>query len=141
MMRKSMLAQTVALGVLTTTTAAQAQPMYTQGNRPVMLQADEDDLDPCVYGVIYDEEATGPFGGGAILVFPGDSTDLEQVDTLVHGDNVWICEASDDFFGIVYPVTPGQDCELSSPEPFDRPYLGPCNWGWVKAQWVEVIAG
>lgn len=140
-MHRSMFAPVIGATALVAATIAHAQPMYTGGNRPVMLQADGDGLDPCIYGVIYDEEATGPFGGGAVLVFPGDSTDLEQVDTLVHGDNVWICEVSDDFYGVVYPEYPGQDCELSSPEPFDRPYLGPCNWGWVKAQWVEVIAG
>lgn len=134
-------ANLLALAALGVTSAAQAQPMYTGGNRPVMLQADGDGLDPCVYAVIYDEEAAGPDGGSGIMVFPGDSTDLDFHDTLVHGDNVWLCEVSDDFAGVVYPEFPGQDCELSSPQDADRPYLGPCNWGWVKSQWVEVIAG
>ena len=120
---------------------AQAQPMYTQGNRPVMLQAGEDNLDPCALGMIADHEQSGPEGGGAIMVFPGDSTDLDYVDTLVHGDPVWICDASENMVGIIYTNDPDQDCEVSSPVAEDRPYLGPCDWGWVLADWVEVTAG
>ncbi|MFN4112725.1 MAG: hypothetical protein ACK4GD_02155 [Sphingomonadaceae bacterium] len=116
-----------------------AQPMYTMGNRPVMLTADPEGLDPCVYGMIYDPP-TGP-DAGAIMVFPGDSTDLDAIDYLTHGDPVWICEVSDNMVGIVYTADSDVDCELSSPLDQTRPYLGPCQSGWVMPQWVEVVAG
>ncbi len=141
LLQHSLAGQALAIAALAMGAMAQAQPMYTGGNRPVMLQADGDGLDPCVYAVIYDEAASSPDGGGGVMVFPGDSTDLDYVDVLLHGDNVWMCEVSDDFAGVVYPEYPGQDCEVSVPQAADRPYLGPCKWGWVKSQWVEVIAG
>jgi hypothetical protein len=122
----------------------QAQPMDTGGNRPVMLRG-EDGLDPCALGMIADHEQSsdqsGPEGGGAILVFPGDSTELEYVDTLVHGDPVWVCDASENMVGIVYAQDRDQDCEVTTPVADDRPYLGPCNWGWVVTDWVEITAG
>lgn len=137
-MRIRPLALTAALTALILAPAGQAQPMYTGGNRPVMLTGGKG-LDPCAYGEIEDEP-TGPDMGG-IMVFPGDSTDLDYVDTVIHRQSVWVCEVSEDWYGIVYSHDPDQDCELSSPEAVDRPYLGPCNWGWVKAQWVTIIAG
>lgn len=138
------LARYSAAGLLTAAALAplvQAQPMDSGGNRPVMLRGGEDGLDPCALGMIADHEQSGPEGGGAILVFPGDSTDLDYTDTLVHGDPVWICESSENMVGIIYTNDPDQDCEVSSPVAEDRPYLGPCNWGWVVADWVEVTAG
>lgn len=113
-----------------------AQPQYAGGNRPVMLKAN-DGLDPCSLGAI-----TGA-GEGAIMVFPGDSTSLDSTDFLSDGEKVWMCDGDDggDMIGIVYSADPDKDCELGSPVGEDRPYLGPCEWGWVKAQWVQVLAG
>jgi hypothetical protein len=137
-MRKTAILATAALAALALPPAGIAQPMYSGGNRPVMLTGGEG-LDPCAYGMINDPP-TGP-DTGAVMVFPGDSTDLDYADTLVHGDPVWVCEASEDWLGIVYSRNSDLDCELSSPVAEDRPYLGPCDWGWVKAEWVEIVAG
>jgi hypothetical protein len=113
-----------------------AQPQYGGGNRPVMLKADNG-LDPCSLGAI-----TGA-DDGAIMVFPGDSTDLDATDFLSDGEKVWICDSDEggDMIGIVYSADPDKDCEVGSPVAEDRPYLGPCEWGWIKAQWVQVLAG
>lgn len=115
----------------------QAQPQYSGGNRPVMLYA-SDDLDPCSLGKIAE---TGP--DEAVMVFPGDSRDLDMVDTLTGGAQVWVCDVSEesDMVGIVYAADDTTDCELSSPLDADRPYLGPCRWGWIKSDLVEVVAG
>lgn len=126
----------LALAALAASGVAQAQPMYTQGNRPVMLLADGDGLEPCMMAMIVDDE---PAGGG-IMVFPGDSKDLDFVDVLTNGDAVWLCEISDEMVGIVYPDAPGTDCELTTSDGVDRPYLGPCDWGWVMAQWISVAS-
>lgn len=127
-------ANLLALGALAATGAAQAQPMYSQGNRPVMLIADEDGLPPCTAAVI----ASGEPESGGIMVFPGDSTDLDFHDTLVDGDPVWLCEVADEMIGIVYSSDADMDCELDTPDGEDRPYLGPCDWGWVMPQWVAI---
>lgn len=133
-------ANLLAIAALLAAASVQAQPMYTGGNRPVMLIADSDGLPPCTPAMIVDSEAGAPGGGGGIMVFPGDSTDLDFIDTLVDGNAVWLCEVSDDMVGIVYSRTPDVDCELTTPGGVDRPYLGPCDWGWVKAQWVGVAS-
>lgn len=131
--------KTLTFATLAFTLAASpvlAQPQYTGGNRPVLLKAD-DGLDPCSLGVI------SGAGEGAIMVFPGDSTDLDAVDHLPDDQKVWMCDGDGDgdMIGIVYSRDPDKDCEVSSPVKEDRPYLGPCQWGWVKGEWVQVLAG
>ena len=113
-----------------------AQPQYSGGNRPVMLKADNG-LDPCSLGAI-----TGA-DDGAIMVFPGDSTELDATDFLSDHEKVWICDSDEggDMIGIVYSADPDKNCEVGSPVAEDKPYLGPCEWGWIKAQWVQVLAG
>lgn len=125
-----------ALGLALAASPVSAQPQYTGGNRPVLLKAD-DGLDPCSLGVI------SGAGEGAIMVFPGDSTDLDAVDHLPDGQKVWMCDGDGDgdMIGIVYSADPDKDCEVGSPVKEDRPYLGPCQWGWVKGEWVQVLAG
>ena len=84
-----------------------------------------------------------PEPDGAIMVFPGDSTDLDAVDYLADGKQVWICDGTEagDMVGIVYSDEPDGDCEVSSPVDADRDYVGPCSWGWVVSEWVQVQAG
>lgn len=124
------------LAVTMTASPVMAQPQFAGGNRPVMLKAN-DGLDPCSLGAI-----TGA-DDGAIMVFPGDSTDLDATDFLSDGEKVWLCDSDEggDMIGIVYSADPDKDCEVGSPVAEDRPYLGPCEWGWIKAQWVQVLAG
>lgn len=127
----------IALMVCALPSTITAQPMYSQGHRPVMLSA-EKDVDPCslahVENVALDE---------AVLVFPGDSTDLEAIDTLHFGQAIWVCDSSEDsgMIGIVYTDTEGTDCEVSSPVQESLPYLGPCNWGWIKSELISIVAG
>ncbi len=109
------------------------------GPRPVMLSGAGENLDPCAFAMIAD----APTGAeqGAVMVFGAATTDLDFIDTLMHEDKVWVCEQSGDMLGIVYPPDGEMDCALSSPVPADRPYRGPCQQGWVKAEYVKVIAG
>lgn len=125
-----------ALGLAVAAAPVSAQPQHGSGNRPVMLKAD-DGLDPCSLG-----EITGA-GDGAIMVFPGDSTDLEWVDTLSDGDPVWLCDGDkdSDMVGIVYSADREADCGVGSPVDKDIRYAGPCQSGWIRAEWVRVIAG
>lgn len=118
-------------------TNAYAQAMYAQGHRPVMLKASAG-LDPCSLAKVTE---TAP--EEAVSVFPGDSSDLDLIDTLTGGRTVWVCETSEEtgMIGIVYTGTPDTDCGVSSPVETDRPYLGPCDWGWVQLDLVVLLAG
>mgnify|MGYP006308716507 FL=1 len=120
-----------------TSSTALAQPQYTGGNRPVTLYA-KGEVDTCSLAVISD-----PAPDGAVMVFPGDSTELDAVDYLADGKQVWICDGTEagDMVGIVYSEEAGGDCEVSSPVEEDRYYVGPCSWGWVVSTWVQVEAG
>lgn len=124
-------------GTLFLAASASAQPMSSQGNRLVMLIA-AGELDACSLGQIAE---TGP--DESVMVFPGDSTDLDYVATIDGGRTVWICETSEEsgMTGIVYSDDPEKDCGVSSPVAEDRPYLGPCDWGWIKSDLVTVAAG
>ncbi|WP_188513658.1 hypothetical protein [Blastomonas aquatica] len=115
---------------------AQAQPQFTGGNRPVMLRP-ADGLDPCSLG-----EITGA-GEGAIMVFPGDTTTLDAVDYLSDGDKVWLCDGDEggDMVGIVYSPNPDLDCEVGSPVTQELMYTGLCQSGWIRSEWVRVVAG
>ncbi len=49
---------------------------------------------------------------------------------------VWLCEAEDEWQGIVYPTGEFQDlgdCRVSTPVAQPRAYEGPCEHGWVMA--------
>lgn len=52
------------------------------------------------------------------------------------GTLVWLCEAADEWQGIVYPTGEFQDlgdCRVSTPVAKPRAYEGPCEHGWVMA--------
>lgn len=57
---------------------------------------------------------------------------------------VWLCEADKDWQGIVYPIGENQDlgdCRVSSALPVAEPYDGPCQFGWVPAKYIDLVAG
>lgn len=107
--------------------------------RPVLLSSEAGNLDPCALGVINDPPV-GP-EPGAILVYGADHTDNDTIDTLVHGDKLWVCEASGEMLGVVYARDGTADCALTAPQDGNEPYRGPCASGWVNRRWVEIIAG
>lgn len=159
-MRKSVMVHGTGLAALALVLAAcsetqappadQASPAPTADNagpvgngsaglRPVMVSGEADNLDPCALAMINDPP-TGP-EQGAVMVFGAATVDLDFVDTLMHTDKVWVCETSGDMLGIVYPPDGEMDCQLSSPASGSQPYRGPCQTGWVKQEWVQIIAG
>jgi hypothetical protein len=109
------------------------------GLRPVMLTSAQGDPDPCALAMINDPPS-GP-EQGAVMVFGAATTDLDFVDTLMHTDKVWVCETIGDMHGIVYPDDGEKDCQLAAPRSGSAAYRGPCRTGWVKQEWVEIIAG
>lgn len=67
-----------------------------------------------------------------------------ETDALPHRTLVWLCEAEDEWQGIVYPSGQFQqlgDCRVSRPVAASRPYDGPCSYGWVLAVNLQLVAG
>lgn len=129
---------TAALCAVSLSAAPVAAQSFAAGSVPVQLEA-MDGLDPCSFGQI-----NSPEPDSAVMVLAGPSTDMDIVDYLAHEDKVWMCQVSDDFWGVVY-APPGSgdiDCEVSGAElTATVNYSGPCSTGWVKAEWVELLAG
>ncbi|WP_209347625.1 hypothetical protein [Pontixanthobacter sp. CEM42] len=60
------------------------------------------------------------------------------------GSLVWLCEADEGWQGVVYPSGDKQelgDCRVSSSVSKPEPYSGPCQYGWVEAKYIELVAG
>jgi len=86
-----------------------------------------------------------PGGDGFLAVRGGPGTGHAMRDRLREGDAFFVCGASADgkWFPIVYPRK-GQDasdCGVSSPIARATVYRGPCAWGWVRSDWVQILAG
>ena len=74
-----------------------------------------------------------------------DANDVAPVkDKLPLSTLVWLCEADEGWQGIVYPMPDNQDlgdCRVSAALPSPEPYNGPCQYGWVEAKYIELVAG
>lgn len=94
-------------------------------------------------------------GIGRIAVFEAKKGDFMRVrldahdggavkDKLPLSTLVWLCEADEGWQGIVYPIGDNQDlgdCRVSSAIATPEPYSGPCQFGWVEAKYIELVAG
>ena len=81
-------------------------------------------------------------GDGFLAVRSGPGTTYRMVDKIGNGQLVYLCESSadGDWLAVVYALG-DEDCGVTSPLPSRQPYRGHCRAGWVKATWVEVVAG
>ena len=83
-------------------------------------------------------------GEDMLPVHHDPSEDRRPKDKLAAGTLVWLCDASEGWQGIVYPTGKFQelgDCRVGSPVAEPKPYDGPCQSGWVMAEYVELVAG
>lgn len=82
---------------------------------------------------------------GDLLRVRAEANEVAKVtDELAVSTLVWLCEADEDWQGIVYPKGEFQelgDCRVSSALAKPEPYSGPCHFGWVEAKYVELVAG
>lgn len=82
---------------------------------------------------------------GDLLRVRAEANDASTVtDELKVSTLVWLCEADEDWQGIVYPKGQFQelgDCRVSSALSAPEPYEGPCQFGWVQAKYVELVTG
>ena len=82
---------------------------------------------------------------GDLLRVRAEANEVAEVtDELAVSTLVWLCEADEEWQGIVYPKGEFQelgDCRVSSALAKPEPYAGPCQFGWVQAKYVELVAG
>lgn len=82
---------------------------------------------------------------GDLLRVRSEANEVAKVtDELAVSTLVWLCEADEEWQGIVYPKGEFQelgDCRVSSALLKPEPYAGPCQFGWVQAKYVELVAG
>ncbi len=72
------------------------------------------------------------------------SSNARQKDELAPATLVWLCEAKGEWQGIVYPAGQFQDigdCRVGSPVDKPQPYSGPCAYGWIEADAIQLVAG
>ena len=131
---KKLLLITVALGALTTVTAANRLTV------PVIVGG-SDDGDACPgTGVV---EGLNFHGDGFLAVEAGPGLSFDRIDKLYNGAQVHICEHRGEWLAIVYSRSGywTERCNVSSPWPRALPYTGPCRSGWVHRRWVGSLAG
>jgi len=109
---------------------------------PVVV-GEQEDLDAC--GAWAEVHGLNPQGDGFLAVRAGPGVSHAMRDRLREGDGLFVCGGSADgaWLSIVYPRK-GQDaadCGVSSAQPGPRAYRGPCGWGWVRADWIRILAG
>jgi hypothetical protein len=109
---------------------------------PVIV-GEQEDLDAC--GGWAEVRGLNPEGDGFLAVRAGPGVVFAMRDRLRERDGLYVCGGSEDgvWLSVVYPRK-GQDaadCGVSSALPAPRTYRGPCGWGWVRADWIRIIAG
>jgi hypothetical protein len=133
-----------AMGVLLACTLAVFGSFAAGRERavPVMIGGSEE-LDAC--GGWAEVSGLNPKGDGFLAVRSGPGTDYPMRDRLREGDGVYVCRSApgSKWLPIVYPRR-GQDpaeCAVSSGVAQPVEYRGPCGYGWVRADWIKVLAG
>jgi hypothetical protein len=109
---------------------------------PIMIGGTEE-FDAC--GSWAEVSGLNPKGDGFLAVRTGPGADYPMRDRLREGVGFYVCGGSQNgkWLPIVYPRK-GQNsdnCGVSSPVAHAVEYRGPCDYGWVNARWVKIIAG
>ena len=80
---------------------------------------------------------------GMLAVRKGPGSEFSETYVLANGDQVWLCDAKNDWLGVVFVPKGAQpsDCGMSETVRYRLPYAGPCNAGWVQRRWVRLVTG
>lgn len=106
---------------------------------PVMIGG-SGEVDAC--GAVGQVKGLRANGDGFLAVRNGPGPSFGVVDKVHNGQLLYLCDSADGgkWWGVVYS-TGGDDCGVTTPIPKNRSYSGRCKVGWVRASWVEVVAG
>ncbi|KWV92984.1 hypothetical protein [Erythrobacter sp. YT30] len=129
----------VSLLVLPVTATATAD--IETGERLIMVGHDGPNYDACasvgqVHGL-----TRGGDGFLSVRIAPGTAS--KERDRLLNGTRLSLCDAHEDWYGVVYQK-PGDDlvdCGTGTPSAYKGAYRGPCRYGWVHKYFVEHLAG
>lgn len=131
----------LTLAAIAWTSGLSAHPVGKQIRTPMVgLEGPETDACPGIGRV----NGLEPRKGDLLRVRSEANEASEVTDELAVSTLVWLCEADDEWQGIVYPKGEFQelgDCRVSSALAKPEPYAGPCHFGWVQAKYVELVAG
>ncbi len=111
------------------------------GERPVRIGFDGPRFDACAaYATVIN---IGPGEDARLSVRNAPADSAEEVDALAAGSGVAMCQETGGWIGIVYPQEEGElgSCGTGSPVPSVRDYDGPCRSGWVRDDYLKLIAG
>lgn len=131
----------VTCAMVALSSAAAGHPVAEPSRAPMLgLEGPTTDACPGIGRV----NGLEPRKGDLLRVRSEASDGAKVTDELKVSTLVWLCEADDEWQGIVYPTGEFQelgDCRVSSALAKPEPYAGPCQFGWVQAKYVELIAG
>ncbi len=106
---------------------------------PVMVGGNAE-ADAC--GAVGEVRGLREGGDGFLAVRTGPGAAYPIVDKIGNGQLVYLCDATADGVWLAVVFSSDEDeCGVTSPLRSRQPYKGPCRSGWVKATWVEVVAG
>lgn len=129
------------LAALVLASAPSAHPVEEPARTPLVgLEGPETDACPGIGRV----NGLEPRKGNLLRVRAEANEVAKVTDELAVSTLVWLCEADQDWQGIVFPKGEFQelgDCRVSSALAKPEPYAGPCQFGWVEAKYVELVAG
>jgi len=130
-----------AIAVLVLASAPSAHPVEEPVRTPLVgLEGPETDACPGIGRV----NGLEPRKGNLLRVRAEANEVAKVTDELAVSTLVWLCEADEEWQGIVFPKGEFQelgDCRVSSALAKPEPYAGPCQFGWVEAKYVELVAG
>jgi hypothetical protein len=77
----------------------------------------------------------------ALPVRSGPGPRYREIDRLRRGVRVILCGEQGSWYAAIYSRNPGENCRIGEPYPKVASYTGPCRAGWIRARYVEIIAG
>ncbi|MEO9463014.1 MAG: hypothetical protein ABJ242_09785 [Marinomonas sp.] len=107
--------------------------------RPVRYGIEAEELDAC--GSVGEVSGLKAGGDNFLSVRAVPSTSAAEIDRLLNGASVIMCEYDGDWVGIVYDKSGEKDCGTGSPIPEETTYTGVCDSGWISKDYVTLMAG
>lgn len=113
----------------------------TARERPVRIGFDGPRFDACASFATVTN--IGPGEDDRLTVRNAPAGSAEEVDALPKGAGVAMCQRVGGWIGIVYAPDGGETgaCGTGSPVATVRDYDGPCRSGWVRDDYLKLIAG
>ena len=108
--------------------------------RDVIVGRDGPNLDAC--SSVGRVTNLKPGGDNFLSVRAAPDTRAVEKDRLKADEMVAMCDEAGDWIGVVYRPPEGTEtCGTGTPSAYLGAYRGPCRYGWVHGDYIELIAG